>query len=511
LEKDSVASEIASSWSLSACWIDPEGLGWQAGSQQVPLPLEPTMIRQALSLVVAVVLFFHPFSALAMITGGAGNKPINDPGWPKEASGIFNHPARIAWWEGPPFGGGQWHAEYRGDAKTLNAMLEGLAKLDVKTKRVVVHDGVGASFWLNPNREASKRDAARMDWAFMIWQPDHWERLRTLPPDLNPTAPADAQGPPTQIDVYAGGSVRWSAVVVPNGVEIVDERLEAHGFKPADGIVLEGKVIDIGTKKPLSALVRLEQVTPQAKGGYAYLLAAETTADSQGRWVIRNAPSGWYRVVVEKSGFAPRVASYAQFDDQPRWSSFDCVLAQTARVSGQVTDDAGQPLAGVKVQFLNVTADAAGRYQTPDDLSCLTDGAGHFHFDRLPRGGATITLSKLGHVRPGLGEAVKTPAENVKLIMHKSARLRVRVDFGAKARPAGYIVDIEPEGGSKVGTWGGSGNIDEHNEISFSDFPPGRYVLRGHPNPSRADEQTEPLAVDLKGGRLTEVTLRAKD
>jgi hypothetical protein len=95
--------------------------------------------------------------------------------------------------------------------------------------------------------------------------------------------------------------------------------------------------------------------------------------------------------------------------------------------------------------------------------------------------------------------------------MHKSARLRVRVDFGGKARPAGYLVDIEPEGGSKIGSWGGSGNIDAHNEITFSDFPPGRYVLRGHPNPSRADEQTKPLTVDLKGGRLTEITLRAKD
>jgi hypothetical protein len=470
------------------------------------------MIRRALSLVAAVVLFLLPSSTIAMITGGAGNKPISDPGWPKGASGIFNHSARIAWWEGPPFGGGQWHAEYRGDAKTLNAMLEGLAKLDMKTKRVVVHDGVGASLWLNPNREASKREAARMDWSFMVWQPDHWERLRTLPPDLNPTAPADAaNGPPTQIDVYTSGSVRWPAVVVPSGVDVVDERLEAHGFKPADGIVLEGKVVEIGTQKPLSAVVKLERVAPQAKGGYAYPLVADTTADSHGRWVIRSAPAGWYRVVVEKSGFAPRVASYAQFDDQPRWSSFDCALAQTASVSGTVTDDAGEPLAGVKVQFLNVTADAAVRYQSPDDLSCLTDASGHFHFNRLPTGGATITLSKLGHVRPGLGEPVKTPAENVNLTMHKSARLRVRVDFGGKTRPAGYLVDIEPEGGSRVGTWGGSGNIDEHNEITFSDFPPGRYVLRGHPNPSSADELTQPLAVDLKGGRLTEVTLRAKD
>src|SRR5688572_6964231 len=79
--------------------------------------------------------------AASLITGGEGNKPLTDPGWSKGAAAIFNHPSRIAWWEGPPFGGGQWHAECRGDAKTFNAVLADFAKLDVKTKRLIVHDG----------------------------------------------------------------------------------------------------------------------------------------------------------------------------------------------------------------------------------------------------------------------------------------------------------------------------------------------------------------------------------
>ena len=87
--------------------------------------------------------------AAALITGGEGNKPISDPGWPKGAAAIFNHPSRIAWWEGPPFGGGQWHSESRGDARTLTAILTAFSKMDAKTKRVVVHDGVGQSFWIS--------------------------------------------------------------------------------------------------------------------------------------------------------------------------------------------------------------------------------------------------------------------------------------------------------------------------------------------------------------------------
>ena len=75
---------------------------------------------------------------------------------PEGAAAIFNHPGRVAWWEGPPFGGGQWHAECRGDAKALNAVLADFAKLDVKIKRVVVHDGTGHSFWLAPNQRAGE-------------------------------------------------------------------------------------------------------------------------------------------------------------------------------------------------------------------------------------------------------------------------------------------------------------------------------------------------------------------
>ena len=54
------------------------------------------------------------------------------------------------------------------------------------------------------------------------------------------------------------------------------------------------------------------------------------------------------------------------------------------------------------------------------------------------------------------------------------------------------------------------GVIDAESRITFENVPPGRYVLRGRPNPSSADERTEPVTVDLKGGQRTEVTLRAR-
>ena len=63
--------------------------------------------------------------------------------------------------------------------------------------------------------------------------------------------------------------------------------------------------------------MRLQRVEPQQKGGYLYPVVAEAKADAQGRWVLKKAPAGWVRVVVEADGFVPRVAGYARFDEQP--------------------------------------------------------------------------------------------------------------------------------------------------------------------------------------------------
>src|SRR4051794_36751743 len=162
------------------------------------------MPRIAFGLLIAVLAVIAPREASALIHGDSGNTPVADPGWPGGAAKIFNHPGRVAWWEGPPFGGGQWHAECRGDAAAPSAGLADFAALDVKAKRIVVHDGAGHSFWLAPNGEPEKLKAAEIDWVFMVWQPSNWEHLHKMPADLNPTDPGDTS-PPSQIDIFTAG------------------------------------------------------------------------------------------------------------------------------------------------------------------------------------------------------------------------------------------------------------------------------------------------------------------
>ena len=389
-----------------------------------------------------------------------------------------------------------------------DAVLADFARMDVKHKRVVVHDGTGHSFWLAPNREQEKLEAAKIDWVFMVWQPASWEHLRKLPADLNPTEPADTS-PPAQIDVFTAG-INWADVTVPAGVEVVDQRLAAHGFTAADGVVLEGKVTDLSTKQPIAATIRLAAGRAAGEGRLSLPGRRRGEGGCSGPLGAEEAPAGWLRVVVEADGFVPRVAGYARFDDQPRWQSYDCGLARPAPVSGRVTDEAGKPLEGVDVRLDNVQPESGGRYESPLEYTFKTDAEGRFRAEQVPMGTATIWLHKPGYCRPGLGLPITTPKDDVELQMMKSASVRVTVDFTGKERPAGYMVSIAPEGGEVVGSYGGSGNIDARNQMTFEIVPPGRYILRGRPNPGSDDEETEPVTVDLKGGQAAEVTLKAK-
>src|SRR5262245_25941897 len=439
--------------------------------------------------------------AMALRFGGVGNKPIGDPGWPAGAAVIFNTPSRIAYWEG----GGPWHAECRGDAKALSAVLVHFAKLEVKSKRLVVRNGVGRSYWLNTNDDPAKRAAAAMDWHFMVWQLATWKQLRKLPADINPTDPEDVE-PPAQIHVYTGGNIKWEDVVVPQGLKVIDERLEAKGFKIEDGIVLEGKVFDLATRKPLGARVSLERYD-QKKG---YEEVAATVAGGGGNWVLTKAPAGSHRVVIEAPGYVARATGHAGNEDQPGWYGFNTGLSKPGPVSGRVVDTQGKPLADVEVRINDVAAEGGGHYQAASGYSVKTDKDGRFRVMQVPIGKASVWVHKAGYVRPGLAPNITTPKSDVELTMTRAARVEVQVDFTGKKRPQAYIVRIAPEGGEKIGSWGGSGNIDAKNQITYQHIPPGRYVLTGRPNPGSENQETAPVTVDLKPGETTKVTLKAR-
>jgi hypothetical protein len=75
-------------------------------------------------------------SALIMVE--KGNKPTNDRGWPTGVLEVANLKSRIGFWEGPPFGGGEYHFLYRGDAKAANEALAAFAKIKAPVLEVLL-------------------------------------------------------------------------------------------------------------------------------------------------------------------------------------------------------------------------------------------------------------------------------------------------------------------------------------------------------------------------------------
>jgi hypothetical protein len=226
---------------------------------------------------------------------------------------------------------------------------------------------------------------------------------------------------------------------------------------------------------------------------------------------LKAPPAEYRRLVLEMNGYISRELYPRHLDKQPGWHEFNSGLARATEVSGQVLDDAGKPLQDVRVRLDNVVAADGSWYQQADEnaYECLTSSTGHFRMASVPRGACSVWISKKGYCYHGLGPKIQTPKSALVLTMNASAQLVISVDFGQMPRPAAYIVELEPEGGNKIGTWGGSGNIDANKQMSFNDVPPGRYFVCGHPNPSSEKERTKLQLVELKGGEKFELTLPA--
>src|SRR5579864_9600135 len=91
-------------------------------------------------------LFLLVQTSHGLILVSTGNEPVSDPGWPSNAVEVANLKSRIGWWEGPPFGGGEWHFEYLGNAAAFQEGLDRFAKIQSPAIDLFIHDGTQFSF-----------------------------------------------------------------------------------------------------------------------------------------------------------------------------------------------------------------------------------------------------------------------------------------------------------------------------------------------------------------------------
>ena len=179
----------------------------------------------AFSLVAVALLAARSASALIMVR--IGNQPVTDYGWPKGSLALAHLETRGGYWEGPPFGGGEYHFLYRGDNAALDADLKKFAAIHAAALEVVIHNGPHSDQFLAMPSDANRNPDGRVDWSFVVWVPENWNRLYNGPTNaLNVNSPNLGKPvAPPRMDVYVGaGGLDWSKVTVPPNLTVRDER-----------------------------------------------------------------------------------------------------------------------------------------------------------------------------------------------------------------------------------------------------------------------------------------------
>ena len=455
-----------------------------------------------LLLVLSCLAAFTHISAHAMVVVG-DDSPIRDMGWPKGVVEVANLPSRYRWVEGPPFGGGEYRFEYQGYAQDFNEALERFAEIRAPKLELVVHDGPGRNYAANDDEQQG------VDWAFTIWVSRSFYRLYKKP---EAHAMADAPGygeplPPPRIDIYVwkGGSINWKDVVIPAGIEVIDERAASAGITPVGGGVLVGSVYDMGTGKPVEgAVVSLVQygrgVKPET--------APTGTVDADGAFRIDCIPKGSYRVHLEADGYAPREAPY-YINRELAYEKRVVYLAQSAAVRGTVVDPEGNPVPGAQVHaWTPVALDGKGYRLINGPHSAVTDEAGLFKFAGLPEGYIHLRCSGDWNSNT-MFELYPAPSDAIRLTAVRTGTIRGTL-IDSSGEPVSGTVQLVPEG-DPAGRWHGSATADENGAFEILNVPPDDYLLGTSQALVLGEEDRTAQSVSLTAGEQVIVNVVASE
>lgn len=488
--------------------------------------------KWSVGLGLAGIFWLFATAAPALILVNTGDKPVQNMGWPGGSENVANSPGRIRYMEGPPFGGGEYSFEFHFQGtEQFAAALQKFAAIRVprigreafvsmsggsvrltepKALLLVVHDGP------RPDPAAKKEAAAggeeaRVDWTFTVWSPRSYYHLFSGSQSaFDSDHPNYRQPvPPPRIDVYvaAGGPIDWAKVKLPDGVRVADLRAEAAPTIAKAGGVVRGGIFDMATHQGIAGAEVV--LVPQAQGAATGdPFSAQT--DAAGSYEVTGVRSGNYEIVVSADGFASR--RVGNFDNAAGHAvlDFDLLLARKAPLRGTVVDDKGGPLAGVRVTARNVLAMDGLGYVCQEGTTAATDDQGGFEFTSLPEGYTGLDCSSPPlHQQSSILERYQVTAmvppsgkkPEVKIVMTGTGTVRGKVtDRDGKAPSVQMMAEIEPKGGSKVGSWGGSMQCKEGGAFEFSGVPPGDYVVTVRPNPGRETDVTEPKPVTVTTG-----------
>ncbi|NQT82545.1 carboxypeptidase regulatory-like domain-containing protein [bacterium] len=487
-------------------------------------------LAAAMCLAAVSFLWLMSTSLLALIMVSSGNRPVENMGWPLGCEKVANLPSRLGYWEGPPFGGGEYHFLYRcKDTGEFNEALKTFAVIRVpKLARrsatskdgevtyrpesdglpVVVHDGPEYSTWFG-GRGDKREEKERVDWTFTVWKPANWHRQFNNPKSVFSSDHPNFRQPvpPPQIDVYigGGGSIVWKKVKVPPNVRVIDKREGASPVKLVGGGLVRGTVYDMATGQPIAGA---EIILAKRKDNRDWEEVARGKTDDLGSGEVQKLPAGRYAIRIRAEGYASR--SQGTYRNKGKtYHEFVVELLRQASIKGVVTDTDGKPIPGVAVSAQNTLGINGLGYSCSDAKPATTDEQGRFEAASLPQGFTQVRcrVPSLYQTTP-IFELFNVPSDDIKIVMTGTGIVRGKVVGPDGKPPAREVhVSIGPSGGNRVGTWGGSMRCKEDGSFEFKGVPPGDYLLSS--NPGLMIQGTDPNAkpVTVKAGQAIEVEM----
>lgn len=448
----------------------------------------------------------QPAQALIMII--SADQPWHGLFVPRGCDEVANLPGRLGGWEGPPFGGGEFHFSFRcKDTDEFNTALKTFAAIRTPRLELAVHDGPGTDLIHALDKGSDAKNA--VNWTFVVWQPVSFHQLFS-----NPKVYFDADQdnyrrpvPAPRIDVYVdrGGPIAWSKVKVPPQVQVIDERAEAAPVKPAGGGLLEVNVYDMASGQPVADTVLILSKWNAESRKYDEI--ARSKGDQDGRIRMEKLPTGTFSLRTEAPGYASRACGYFE-NKGATYRALNVEMSKTAELSGYVVDAKGKPIKGVKVSGENLMGIDGRGYGRKSAESVVTDEQGRFKLASLPTGFASVRCESPSYFASGR-ELHKVPSNEIRITMVGTGGIRGKVTVKEGQKTSDPLhVHVVPRG-DPIGQWGGSMECKPDGSFEFNNVPAAEYFVSTHIDAAHESFKVPGKWVTVESGKVAEVEVPA--
>jgi len=254
-------------------------------------------------------------------------------------------------------------------------------------------------------------------------------------------AATDAQGK-FQIAGVSSGSHRLQALwkddfaARKDGVRVRKGEETSASLALKRGSAVSGTVVEEGTRRPVAG-ARVSAYASTAFGGFARRRAERTArTDQRGRFRIAGLAPARYSVEAAREGYLS--SSIAGVNAAGTSPAANLALRRAATISGRVTDEKGQPVAGARVRIMRemgMRRLLRGAASNPGSImggqGVLTASDGGFRMRGLePERNLSLEASKTGYAtarKPGFSVKSGDAIKDVALVVRQGIEARGKV------------------------------------------------------------------------------------